>query len=182
MTLLTDLSGALVSIHPATARLLGHAVPGALLGKKVDVLCAEGAPTNLPPLGPFPRGRYPDPTRDVPKDRWKPHPLNVTALPVLLTSGMAVQWTLSDPRRRRSSEETMLNLLHQLEMNREQIKKADAVKDDFLATVSHELRTPLTSICGYLKLLAKGAAGSISTEQTELVSAAVRNADRLCCW
>jgi PAS domain S-box-containing protein len=37
----------------------------------------------------------------------------------------------------------------------EELRRLDAMKDDFLATVSHELRTPLTSIGGYAALIAK---------------------------
>jgi PAS domain S-box-containing protein len=37
----------------------------------------------------------------------------------------------------------------------EELRRVDALRDDFLATVSHELRTPLTSIGGYAELLGK---------------------------
>jgi signal transduction histidine kinase len=68
-------------------------------------------------------------------------------------SGTALHMVLRDPKRRQTAEDKMMNLLHQLNENQEQLRKLDNMKDDFLSTVSHELRTPLTSITGYLKLL-----------------------------
>lgn len=45
--------------------------------------------------------------------------------------------------------------------------------------VSHELRTPLTAIAGSLGLLAKGAAGVLPDQATQLVDVALRNSERL---
>lgn len=39
---------------------------------------------------------------------------------------------------------------------RNQVRRANQVKDDFLATVSHELRTPLNAIIGWLQVLKSG--------------------------
>lgn len=41
----------------------------------------------------------------------------------------------------------------QLELQREELKEANALKNALIATLSHEFRTPLTSIFGYLHLL-----------------------------
>ena len=55
----------------------------------------------------------------------------------------------------------------------------ERMKDEFVSTVSHELRTPLTSIRGSLSLLNAGVIEPRSTEGKELLSAALRNAERL---
>jgi PAS domain S-box-containing protein len=105
--------------------------------------------------------------------------LDVHASPTIWGKGLAVHITLRDPNLRQTAEEKMLNLLHQLNQNQEQLRKLDGMKDDFLSTVSHELRTPLTSITGYLKLLTNGTGGSLTELQKEFASTALRNAERL---
>ncbi|MGN6599721.1 MAG: sensor histidine kinase, partial [Actinomycetes bacterium] len=57
--------------------------------------------------------------------------------------------------------------------------EVEQLKDQFVGVVSHELRTPLTSIKGSLALLASGAFGTFSAEQTELLDLARSNAERL---
>jgi NtrC-family two-component system sensor histidine kinase KinB len=55
----------------------------------------------------------------------------------------------------------------------------DDVKSNLIATVSHELKTPLTSVRMALYLLYEKAVGSLNDKQTDLVSAAREDADRL---
>ena len=55
----------------------------------------------------------------------------------------------------------------------------DDVKSNLIATVSHELKTPLTSVRMALYLLYEKAVGTLNDKQTELVSAARDDADRL---
>ncbi len=57
--------------------------------------------------------------------------------------------------------------------------EAEAAKSEFVSIVSHELRTPLTSIKTSLKLLTKGAAGSLSGKMSGLLDIALRNLERL---
>jgi PAS domain S-box-containing protein len=45
------------------------------------------------------------------------------------------------------------NLIASLQQQTEQLRKADQLKDEFLAVLSHELRTPLNPILGWTKLL-----------------------------
>jgi signal transduction histidine kinase/ActR/RegA family two-component response regulator len=53
-------------------------------------------------------------------------------------------------------------------MNAE-LRRANRLKDEFLAGMSHEVRTPLTAILGLSEILRIGAVGKLSAEQAELV-------------
>ena len=55
----------------------------------------------------------------------------------------------------------------------------DDVKSNLIATVSHELKTPLTSVRMALYLLHEKTVGSLNEKQTDLVSTAREDADRL---
>jgi NtrC-family two-component system sensor histidine kinase KinB len=55
----------------------------------------------------------------------------------------------------------------------------DDVKSNLIATVSHELKTPLTSVRMGLYLLHEKAVGPLNEKQTDLVSTAKEDADRL---
>jgi signal transduction histidine kinase len=55
----------------------------------------------------------------------------------------------------------------------------DDVKSNLIATVSHELKTPLTSVRMAIYLLDERTVGGLNDKQTELVSAAKEDADRL---
>jgi signal transduction histidine kinase len=66
----------------------------------------------------------------------------------------------------------------QLEHQEQSLRRALAVKDDFVALVSHELRTPLTSIIGYLDLVSDSEDDMPAQAATHL-EAVSRNADRL---
>jgi PAS domain S-box-containing protein len=56
----------------------------------------------------------------------------------------------------------------------EQLREANRLKDEFLATVSHELRTPLTAILGWAHLLRTGQLGEKSA--TDALETIERNA------
>jgi signal transduction histidine kinase len=58
-------------------------------------------------------------------------------------------------------------------------KHLEKQKQDFLNTVSHDLRTPLTSIKESLMLISSGSVGSVSSDQKEFLSLALKNIDRL---
>jgi signal transduction histidine kinase len=59
------------------------------------------------------------------------------------------------------------------------LKKALAVKDDFLGMVSHEMRTPLTAIIGASSLLADPDAGLTDEERTEFIAEVRTSTQRL---
>jgi PAS domain S-box-containing protein len=60
----------------------------------------------------------------------------------------------------------------------EQLRAADRLKDEFLATVSHELRTPLTSIIGFSDVLLRHDAGDPAL-QRRLLDRVAANAEEM---
>jgi signal transduction histidine kinase/PAS domain-containing protein len=61
-----------------------------------------------------------------------------------------------------------------LEAAYHELEQADRLKDELLQNMSHELGTPLTHILGYLSLLEEHAFGALNTQQTDIVTQAVR--------
>lgn len=61
----------------------------------------------------------------------------------------------------------------------EELKKANRLKDDFLANTSHELKTPLTGIIGIAESLIDGAAGNINDSQKSNLQMIVFSGKRL---
>ena len=60
-----------------------------------------------------------------------------------------------------------------------ELRRAEKLKDEFIAVVSHELRTPLTALRGSLGLLDNQVAGVLSPGAGEMVKLALKNAERL---
>lgn len=58
-------------------------------------------------------------------------------------------------------------LFETLRTSRDQLEKANKVKNEFLSVMSHELRTPLNVIMGYTKMIQEGLFGEINQKQTE---------------
>jgi signal transduction histidine kinase len=61
----------------------------------------------------------------------------------------------------------------------EKLQEYDQMKSALISTASHELRTPLTIIQEYVSLVMDGVAGPVTSEQTECLTAAIRNCHRL---
>jgi len=64
----------------------------------------------------------------------------------------------------------------QLRNVNDQLKEADAVKDDFITMTSHQLTTPLTAIDGYLSNATKGYYGDIQDELKKPLHSALSRA------
>ncbi|PKL17623.1 MAG: hypothetical protein CVV49_10225 [Spirochaetae bacterium HGW-Spirochaetae-5] len=61
----------------------------------------------------------------------------------------------------------------------DELKKANRLKDDFLANTSHELKTPLTGIIGIAESLIDGAAGDMNDSQKSNLQMIVFSGKRL---
>lgn len=59
------------------------------------------------------------------------------------------------------------------------LRRADHMKSEFLATMSHELRTPLNVIIGYSELLLEHSFGPLQSEQSNVLRRLRDNADSL---
>jgi PAS domain S-box-containing protein len=51
-------------------------------------------------------------------------------------------------------------------------KKADQIKNDFVAMVAHEIRSPMNSVLMQLKVIVDGLAGSVTEKQTDILKRA----------
>ena len=60
-----------------------------------------------------------------------------------------------------------------------ELRRAEKLKDEFVAVVSHELRTPLTALRGSLGLLDNQVAGVLPDGARSMVQLALKNAERL---
>src|SRR3546814_14958737 len=58
------------------------------------------------------------------------------------------------------------------------LEDADAVKTRFLSNMSYEFRAPLTSIGGFAELIKSGAAGPVSEQMDEYVSAILESVEK----
>ncbi len=57
----------------------------------------------------------------------------------------------------------------------EALRRANALKSEFLGMMSHELRTPLSAILGYADLMRDGAMGTVGLEQTQALDRMLLN-------
>ena len=67
----------------------------------------------------------------------------------------------------------------QLRLANDRLKSLDEAKDDFISMASHQLRTPLSLIKGYIKMVVIGDAGKVNTKQSNFLTQAEDNAERM---
>jgi signal transduction histidine kinase/GGDEF domain-containing protein len=67
----------------------------------------------------------------------------------------------------------------QLERANQEFRKIDEMKSEFVSVASHELRTPLATIKNAIQLILRGKAGEINETQSNFLSMAEKNINRL---
>jgi signal transduction histidine kinase/GGDEF domain-containing protein len=67
----------------------------------------------------------------------------------------------------------------QLERANQELRKIDEMKSEFVSVASHELRTPLATIKNAVQLILRGKAGEINETQSNFLSMAEKNINRL---
>jgi signal transduction histidine kinase len=90
-----------------------------------------------------------------------------------------IQWQGREARLASLRDITELQRVEQLKAEIRERRRLDQLKDELIGTVSHELRTPLTIIKGAIDNLREGIAGPLAQRQSEIVTIAARNIDRL---
>lgn len=77
--------------------------------------------------------------------------------------------------RRKHTEDELKETLEKLQSANEELKRIDQMKDDFLSNVSHELKTPMISVIGYMGMLLKEKAGSLTEQQKKFLEISYKN-------
>ena len=89
----------------------------------------------------------------------------------LKTKERSLQASIRELRETRTQLERRTAELSDLALNlehaRDEALAAARAKANFLANMSHELRTPLNAVIGFAELLAAGAGGPLTTQQSE---------------
>ena len=84
---------------------------------------------------------------------------------------------LSDQSRRLAEQNELLEEQRsRISRTAQELQRASALKDRFLAAVSHELRTPMTVILGFTGTLLRGTQGELTAQQRESLDRVQRNA------
>jgi Amt family ammonium transporter len=70
-------------------------------------------------------------------------------------------------------------LFDNLQASRNQLERANKVKDEFLSVMSHELRTPLSVVIGYSGMLREEQLGPLTKDQEQALEIIRRNSQEL---
>lgn len=93
--------------------------------------------------------------------------------------GLQVDVTLKIEQERAEARAKKLELKNEmLQLEREQLKKLNEAKNDFISVASHQLRTPATAVKQYLGMLDAGIYGELSEAQLNAIKTAYESNDR----
>jgi len=81
--------------------------------------------------------------------------------------------------QRKKTEDELKEALKRLKIANEELRRLDQTKDDFLSNVSHELKTPMISVMGYIGMLLKEKAGSLTEQQRKFLEISYKNLRKL---
>jgi len=81
--------------------------------------------------------------------------------------------------QRKKTEDELKEALKKLKIANEELRRLDQMKDDFLSNVSHELKTPMISVMGYIGMLLKEKAGSLTEQQKKFLDISYKNLRKL---
>jgi len=152
--LIVDTDGTVIFANPAAVELFGR-------GKKE----ISGMPFGFP-LAPGEATEIGIPAREG-----RPRTGEMQVVEIEWQEQPAYLVTVRDITARKQADE--------LRMEIERHIKLDKLKDDFINTVSHELRTPLSITKEAISLILEKVQGEINDQQTEILTIAKNNIDRL---
>jgi signal transduction histidine kinase/DNA-binding response OmpR family regulator len=98
------------------------------------------------------------------------------SLAVALANASANERLAAQSRRLAEQNELLEEQRSRIARTAQELQRASALKDRFLAAVSHELRTPMTVILGFTGNLLRGTQGDLNERQSESLERVQRNA------
>lgn len=169
-----DRSGAIVLVNRVAEQLFGYSREE-LLSMNVDALVPEAVQaghagnranySGKPTTRPMGRGMVLSARRRDGSEV----PVEISLSPVESEDGLHITAIIRDVTERRVAEETIRAANLELAERNREIREADRLKSEFLASMSHELRTPLHTIIGFTELLAEQLEGPLNAKQQRFV-------------
>jgi protein-histidine pros-kinase len=180
---LVDTDGAVVLANRQVERLFGY-LPDELVGRPVELLVPEPLRSrhrsHRAGFAADPRTREMGAGIDLVARRHDGSeiPVEISLAPLDTDEGLLIWAAIRDVTERRVAQEALRTAYEHEREAAEQLRKLDALKDEFLATASHELRSPLTVLAGYGRLLA-GAQNLSDSEREMYLGRIVANVDAM---
>jgi PAS domain S-box-containing protein len=179
--ILTDMDGTILSVNPATAKILNYESPSQLEGKNIaqDVY-ADPANRESLKLALTKWGTLKDHLLEFRTQDKKviSAECNINLVRNEGSLPIAIEGTIRDVTERNQAraeldkyrehlEELVESRTAELSIANEQLKELDKLKSMFIASMSHELRTPLNSIIGFSGLMLKKTFGELNDKHRD---------------